>query len=56
MAGRQKITTYLWFDDNAEQAMNFYVPPSEGHDDHLMSAALCNHAARETRLRIARGR
>ena len=22
---RQKITTYLWFDDNAEEAMNFYV-------------------------------
>jgi predicted 3-demethylubiquinone-9 3-methyltransferase (glyoxalase superfamily) len=22
---RQKITTYLWFDDNAEEAMRFYV-------------------------------
>jgi predicted 3-demethylubiquinone-9 3-methyltransferase (glyoxalase superfamily) len=21
----QKITTFLWFDDKAEQAMNFYV-------------------------------
>src|SRR5438128_6273111 len=21
----QKITTFLWFDDNAEEAMNFYV-------------------------------
>jgi predicted 3-demethylubiquinone-9 3-methyltransferase (glyoxalase superfamily) len=22
---RQKITTFLWFDDNAEEAVNFYV-------------------------------
>ena len=25
MPGTQKITTYLWFDNNAEEAMNFYV-------------------------------
>ena len=25
MPSKQKITTYLWFDDNAEEAMNFYV-------------------------------
>jgi predicted 3-demethylubiquinone-9 3-methyltransferase (glyoxalase superfamily) len=25
MSGKQKITTYLWFDNNAEEAMNFYV-------------------------------
>ena len=25
MAGKQKITTFLWFDNNAEEAMNFYV-------------------------------
>jgi predicted 3-demethylubiquinone-9 3-methyltransferase (glyoxalase superfamily) len=25
MLSRQKITTYLWFDDNAEEAMCFYV-------------------------------
>jgi len=25
MAGTQKITTFLWFDDNAEEAMNFYI-------------------------------
>jgi predicted 3-demethylubiquinone-9 3-methyltransferase (glyoxalase superfamily) len=25
MAGKQKITTYLWFDNNAEEAMKFYV-------------------------------
>jgi len=25
MAGKQKITTYLWFDNNAEEAMSFYV-------------------------------
>jgi predicted 3-demethylubiquinone-9 3-methyltransferase (glyoxalase superfamily) len=25
MAGKQKITTFLWFDTDAEEAMNFYV-------------------------------
>lgn len=25
MSSKQKITTYLWFDQNAEEAMNFYV-------------------------------
>ena len=25
MSSKQKITTYLWFDDNAEEAMSFYV-------------------------------
>jgi predicted 3-demethylubiquinone-9 3-methyltransferase (glyoxalase superfamily) len=25
MIGKQKITPYLWFDDNAEEAMRFYV-------------------------------
>jgi len=25
MSSKQKITTYLWFDNNAEEAMNFYV-------------------------------
>ena len=25
MPGKQKITTFLWFDNNAEEAMNFYV-------------------------------
>jgi len=25
MSNKQKITTYLWFDNNAEEAMNFYV-------------------------------
>ena len=25
MSSEQKITTFLWFDDNAEEAMNFYV-------------------------------
>ena len=25
MPGKQKITTYLWFDDSAEEAMKFYV-------------------------------
>jgi predicted 3-demethylubiquinone-9 3-methyltransferase (glyoxalase superfamily) len=25
MSSKQKITTYLWFDNNAEEAMNFYI-------------------------------
>jgi predicted 3-demethylubiquinone-9 3-methyltransferase (glyoxalase superfamily) len=25
MPGKQKITTFLWFDNNAEEAMEFYV-------------------------------
>ena len=25
MSSKQKITTFLWFDNNAEEAMNFYV-------------------------------
>jgi predicted 3-demethylubiquinone-9 3-methyltransferase (glyoxalase superfamily) len=25
MSSKQKITTYLWFDNNAEEAMKFYV-------------------------------
>jgi predicted 3-demethylubiquinone-9 3-methyltransferase (glyoxalase superfamily) len=25
MAGKQKITTFLWFNDNAEEATNFYI-------------------------------
>jgi len=40
------------------QTMNFYVDPSEGHDDYLVSLALAADAAREldTRPRVARGR
>ncbi len=30
MAAAQKITTFLWFDANAEEAMNFYVSIFEG--------------------------
>jgi hypothetical protein len=29
----------------ANQTLNFFVDPSEGHDDYLMSLALCLHAA-----------
>ncbi len=29
----------------AGQTLNFYVPPEKGHDDYLMSAALCVRAA-----------
>jgi len=33
------------YDLGANEHMRFYVPASEGHDDHLMSLALCCHAA-----------
>jgi hypothetical protein len=40
------------------QTMNFFVPPTEGHDDYLMSLALAVEASRdlELRPRVARGR
>jgi len=40
------------------QTMNFFVPPSEGHDDYLVSLALALEAARDLdpRPRVARGR
>src|SRR5207247_2605982 len=40
------------------QSMNFYVDPSEGHDDYLISLALVVEAAQgiETKPRVARGR
>ncbi len=40
----------------ANQTMNFYVDPSEGHDDFLMSLALVVEAASGARPRAARGR
>jgi hypothetical protein len=36
--------------------MNFYLDPSEGHDDYLISLALTNHAAQQHEHRVARGR
>jgi hypothetical protein len=36
--------------------MNFFVEPSEGHDDYLMSLALLVEAAASSRPRTARGR
>ena len=38
--------------------MNFFVAPSDGHDDYLVSLSLAVDAAREleTRPRVARGR
>jgi len=36
--------------------MNFYVEPSQGHDDYLMSLALLVETAQEVRPRTARGR
>lgn len=37
------------------QTLNFFVDPSEGHDDYLMSLALCVWAAKDYQPRIARG-
>jgi hypothetical protein len=39
----------------ANETMNFYVDPTEGHDDMLISAALAVHASRDSRRRIATG-
>ncbi len=38
------------------RTMNFFVEPSQGHDDYLMSLALLVEAARDVRPRAARGR
>ncbi len=38
------------------QTLNYYVEPSEGHDDFLMSLALCVQAAKDCKPRVARGR
>jgi hypothetical protein len=40
----------------ANQTMNFFVDPSDGHDDYLMSVALAVEAASDSRPRTARGR
>ena len=40
----------------ANQTMNFFVEPAEGHDDYLMSLALLVEAAASSRPRTARGR
>jgi len=37
------------------QTMNFYVDPTEGHDDFLMSLALLAEAANQYSPRGARG-
>lgn len=37
------------------QSMNFFVEPSEGHDDYLMSLALCCFAASDWQPREAKG-
>lgn len=42
-------------DYRPDQKMNFWVEPSRGHDDYLMSLALCLEAARGYRVRRARG-
>lgn len=39
----------------ANQTMNFYVDPAEGHDDYLMSLALCSQAATTMRPTTATG-
>ncbi|MGQ9572787.1 MAG: hypothetical protein ACUVV3_06335 [Dehalococcoidia bacterium] len=38
------------------RTMNFFVEPSQGHDDYLMSLALLVEATRDVRPRAARGR
>jgi hypothetical protein len=38
------------------QTINFFVDPAEGHDDYLMSLALCVEAASRLRPRRAVGR
>jgi len=37
------------------QTINFFVDPSEGHDDYLMSLALCIKAAQDALPRVATG-
>ena len=37
------------------QTINFFVDPSEGHDDYLMSLALCVKAAEDSQPRVATG-
>ena len=40
----------------ANNTMNFFVAPEDGHDDYLMSAALLVHASRGQQRRVAVGR
>jgi hypothetical protein len=40
----------------ANQTMNFFVDPADGHDDYLMSLALALEASAGSRPRTARGR
>jgi hypothetical protein len=37
------------------QTLNFYVDPSEGHDDYLTSLTLCIYAAKDSLPRVAQG-
>jgi hypothetical protein len=39
----------------ASQTMNFYVEPSQGHDDFLMSLALVVEAGQSYEVRSAKG-
>jgi hypothetical protein len=47
---------YARADYYPSQAMNFYLDPADGHDDHIVSLALTIHAAQHATPRIARGR
>ena len=40
----------------ANRTMNFFVDPSEGHDDYLVSLALLVEAGSDAAPRVARGR
>ncbi len=54
-------TEFLWELEHSKQVfrpnqtMNFYVDPSEGHDDFLMSMALCCHAVKDWQPKVAKG-
>jgi hypothetical protein len=40
----------------ANQTMNFFVDPNDGHGDYIMSAALLVRASKDAAPRAARGR
>jgi hypothetical protein len=50
MAGLEKARVHY----RPNRSMNFYVDPSEGHDDFLMALALVVEAARDLNPRPAR--
>ena len=57
MSSLERAIARFWHYRLSRQ-MNFFVAPSVGHDDYVVSAALTVQAANdiETRPRVARGR